>query len=119
VAERQSCKLKVLGSIPSGGFHCRSWHCFRAKCWADASVGQRITEEQGSTRGTNSIWKVTRSSPNWLEPAMHEGTSSSWELWDFLLRVGLAEPRLATPQEQAGGLQENSPLCSLPSPCAL
>ena len=47
VAERQSCKLKVLGSIPSGGFDVDLWHCFRAMCWADASIGERITEEQG------------------------------------------------------------------------
>ena len=57
VAERQSCKLKVLGSIPSGGFDVDLG--IASVPWADASIGKRITEEQGSIRWTNSIWTVT------------------------------------------------------------
>ena len=32
---------------------------------------------------------------------MHEGTHSSWELWDFLLRVGLAERTNRAPVTQS------------------
>ena len=64
VAERQSCKLKVLGSIPSGGLFLRAGvsalslrreHgpriCIYMFIYVSAGWAQRISSEQGSLIG--------------------------------------------------------------------